>query len=58
MLSHGHNLGNNGLARPFDSEYFSQLFEVLSSSLSYREDGIAEPAHAEVAEFLVEEFHT
>lgn len=58
MLPHGSYLGNDGFACPFHSENPSQFLEVLCSSLSYREDRVAEPAHAESTEFFVEEFDT
>lgn len=29
MLSHCHDLGNNGIIRPLDTEYLSQLLKIL-----------------------------
>jgi hypothetical protein len=58
MLSHGDHLGDNRLLGPVNAEHFSKLLQVLGSSLSDREDGIAEPAHAKIAQLLVEELDT
>ena len=48
MLAHGHNFRDNGVARPFNSEHFRKLFEILGCSFSYREDSITEPAHTQL----------
>lgn len=57
MGAHGHDLGDDGLASPLDTEYLGKLLQVVSGSLTNGEDGIAEPSHAEVAELLVEELN-
>lgn len=58
MLAHGHDLRDDSFAGPLYAKYFSELFEVLSGCLSYREDSVTKPAHAEIAKLLIEEFHT
>jgi hypothetical protein len=55
VLTHGHHLRNNRGLGPLNTEYLSKLLEVLCSSLSDREDCVSEPAHAEIAELLIEE---
>ena len=55
MLAHSHHLRDDGALSPVDTEHFRQLPQVLSGSLSDREDSITEPAHAEIAELLIEE---
>lgn len=57
MLTHGHDFGDDRFASPFDAEYLGQLLEVLSGRFSYREYRVSQPAHAERAELLIEEFH-
>jgi hypothetical protein len=57
MLTHGHDLGDNGIIGPLDTENFSEFLQVLSGRFTDREDGIAEPAHAQAAKLLVEELH-
>jgi hypothetical protein len=54
VLSHSHDLGNNGFICPFHSKDFCELLEVLRSCLSDGEDGVAQPTHTEVAELLIE----
>ena len=58
MLPHGHNLRDDGALGPFDSEDFCKLPQILSGSLSNREDSVTEPAHAQIAELFVEKFDT
>ena len=55
MLCHDGNLGHDGRARPLDAKDFRKLLQVLRASFPNAEDGVAEPGHAERAEFLVEE---
>lgn len=57
MVTHGHNLGNDRLARPLDPKYLGQLLEVVGCRLSDREDGVSQPAHAEVAQLLIKELY-
>lgn len=57
MCPHGHDLWNDGFVGPFDTEYFSQFLQVLRRSFTDGEDCIAQPAHAESGELLIEEFH-
>lgn len=57
MAAHAHNLGNDLLASPRDSEDLRQLFQIVRSGIANREDRVAQPTHAEVAQFLVEKFH-
>src|SRR5690606_12634878 len=54
MCTHRHNLGNDGLARPFNTKYFSELLEVLRCRLADGEDGVAEPSHAQLTELIIE----
>jgi hypothetical protein len=56
MLTHGHDLRDNGIARPLNTEDFRKLLEVLSRSFTDRENRVAKPAHAQAAQLLVEEF--
>jgi len=58
MLAHRCDLGNNCIAGPFDTKDLRQLLEVLSCRFSYREDGVAEPAHAQCAQLVIEELYT
>lgn len=46
MLTHGHDLGDNGIIGPLDTENFGKFLQVLSGRFTDREDRIAEPAHA------------
>lgn len=55
MLPHGHHLGDNGFLGPLDTEDLCELLQVLSSSFSDREDGIAQPSHAKITQLLIEE---
>ena len=57
MLAHGHNLGNDSFASPFNAENIREFLEVLSSGFPYRKDGIPEPAHAKRTQLLVKEFN-
>ena len=57
VLAHGHDLGHNGILGPLNAEYLGELLEILSRGLTNREDGVAEPAHAEAAQLLVEELY-
>lgn len=58
MRTHGHDLGDDGLTGPLDTKYLGQLLQVVSSSLSDREDCVTQPAHAQSAELLVKELDT
>lgn len=55
MLAHGHNLGDNGIVGPLDTENFGQFLQVLRRSFSDRKNSVTEPAHAQAAELLVKE---
>ena len=55
MLAHSHHLRDDGALSPVDTEHFRQLPQVLSGSLSDREDSVSEPAHAKIAQLLVKE---
>lgn len=58
MAAHSHNLGNNLFASPLNAKHLGQLLEVVCGCLADGEDGVSQPAHAQVAQFLVEEFDT
>lgn len=58
VVTHGHHLGNDGLAGPLWAKYLGELLEILRCCLTDGIDGIAEPAHAEIAQLLVEELNT
>jgi hypothetical protein len=58
LVAHSHNLRDDGLSRPVDTEDLSQLLQVLGSGLADRVDGVSQPAHTEVAELLVKELNT
>lgn len=55
MLTHGHHLGDNRLLGPLNAKYLCELLQVLGSSFSDRENGIAQPSHAEITQLLIEE---
>lgn len=55
MLTHGHDLGDDCLVGPFNTENFCELLQVLSRSLTNGENGVTQPAHAQAAKLLVEE---
>ena len=57
MLRHRGNFGHNRFLRPLDPEHLGQLLQILSRSLADAKHCIAQPAHAQTTEFLVEEFH-
>ena len=57
MIAHSHHLGDDFLASPLGSKNLSKLLEILCRSLTDRKDGIAQPAHAQAAQLLVEEFN-
>ena len=57
MLTHGNDLGNNRVSSPINSKDLGELLEVVSRRFSYREDGVAQPAHAEVIELVIEELN-
>ena len=54
MFAHHDDLWNDRVARPPDSEDFSQLLKVLGSCFTYREDGVTEPTHTKRAQLVVE----
>lgn len=58
MVAHSHDLGNDRLAGPFHAKHLRQLLEIVGSGLTDREDSVAKPAHAQVAQLLVEELNT
>ena len=55
MLAHCHDLGNDCLVGPFDTEHLRELLQVLGRSLADGENGVTEPAHTQATELLVEE---
>lgn len=55
MIAHSHHLGNDSLVCPVHAEDLRKLPQVDSSSFTNREHGIAQPAHAKVAQLLVKE---
>lgn len=57
MLAHGHDLGHNRVIGPLDAKDLRKLLKILSRSLADGEDGVAEPAHAQTAELLVEKLY-
>lgn len=57
MLSHGHDLGHDRLVSPLDAEDLGELLQVLGRSLTNREHGVAQPAHTQTAQLLVEELY-
>lgn len=56
MLTHAHNLGNDGNLGPLNTKNFSQFLEVYCSSFAYAEYGVPQPGHAQVPELLVEKW--
>lgn len=57
VRAHREDLRNDGSARPLYAEDLRQLLEVDRRALSDAEDVVTEPAHAEVAELVVEELN-
>lgn len=57
VLAHHHHLRHDCVIRPLHAEDFGQLLQVLSRGFADGEDGVAEPAHAQAAELLVEELN-
>lgn len=55
MFAHHDDLWDNGVARPPNSEDFSQLLQVFGSCFPYRENSVTQPAHAKRAQLIVEE---
>jgi hypothetical protein len=55
VLAHGHDLGDNRLVGPLNTENLGELLQVLCRGLTDRENGVAQPAHAQAAELLIEE---
>lgn len=55
MLAHGHDLGDDGLVGPLNTEDLCELLQVLGRSLADGENSVAEPAHAQTAELFVKE---
>ena len=58
MLAHSHDFGNDGFVGPLDAKHLGELLKILSRGLANGEDGIAKPAHAKTAQFLIEELYT
>ena len=58
MLSHGHNLGNNGVLGPFHTKHLCELPKVLGGRFSNRENSITKPTHTEVAKLFIEELNS
>lgn len=56
MLTHGHDLGNDCLVGPLNAKDLGELLQVLGRCLTNGENGVTQPAHAQAAELLVEEF--
>jgi hypothetical protein len=57
VLAHSHDLGDDRIVGPLDTEDLSKLLQILGGCLADRENGVAEPAHAQAAELLVEELY-
>lgn len=57
MRSHCHDLGNDGFVRPFNTEHFCELLKVMRSCFTNGENSVAQPAHAESGELLIEELN-
>lgn len=55
MLTHSHNLGDNGALGPLHPKHFRQLSQVGGSCLPNGEDCVTEPSHAKIAELFIEE---
>ena len=55
VFAHHDDLWNYGVARPPDSEDFSELLQVFGSCFPNRENGVTQPAHAKRAELIIEE---
>lgn len=58
VVTHSHNLGDDSLAGPLNTENLSKLLQVVSSRFTNGEDGVSQPAHAQVAKLLIEELDT
>jgi hypothetical protein len=58
MFAHLDDLRQDRSLGPIDTENVGQLFQVDGSRLSYAENGISQPGHAEAAEFFVKELHS
>jgi len=56
MGTHGHDFWNDCLICPLDTEYLSELLEIVRRSFTDRKYGITQPAHAESGQFLIKEF--
>lgn len=54
MLTHTHDLGDDGNLGPLDTENLGQFLEVYGGSFADAEYGIPQPGHAQVPELLVE----
>lgn len=55
MFGHGCHLGYDSAACPLDTKDLCELLEILRAGLTNAEDRVAQPRHAQTAEFLVEE---
>ena len=53
--SHSHDLGDDGLAGPFDSKHLRQLLEVDSGSFPDAVYVVSQPGHAKVSKLFIEE---
>ena len=54
-MTHRHDLGNDCLVGPFNTENLGELLQVLGRSLTDGENSVTELAHTQTAELLVEE---
>lgn len=54
-MTHCHDLRDDRLICPFHTEDLGELLQVLSRGFTDGENCITQPAHAQAAEFLVEE---
>ena len=57
MLTHCHDFGYDRLIRPLNAKDFCELLQVLSRGFTNGEDGVAQPAHAQTAEFFVKKLN-
>jgi hypothetical protein len=55
VVAHVRDLRDDGPVGPLDAEDLGKLLQVLGGRLADAKDGVAEPAHAEGRELIVEE---
>jgi len=57
MSAHSHDLWNDSFVGPLNTKYFGQLLQVVCCSFTDRENCVAQPAHTECGQLLIEELH-